>query len=187
MKQIFKKSGDGVARIIAVVALMGVICLFVFGFYGGLLGSTAQSLVASVKGKIGYSIATSGDSYKAVSSASPENIRIVAGVIRNTGDGWQFIENEKHGVYNCTGVSVNKDKGSINIEYSGIEAKKVISFTVSPDETFSSLGYTCGASVGLEHAEVYVHKSSSGLITEVNPDKIISESGNFWFIGVFEV
>ncbi len=187
MNKIFKKTGDGVARIIASVALVGVVCLLVFGFCGGLLGSAAQSISTIVKEKIGYSVINNEDSYKAVSSISPENICIVAGVIRNTGEGWQFIENEKHGVYNCTGVSVNEDKGSINIEYSGIKAKKVISFIVSPDETFSSLGYTCGASVGLDHAEVYVHKSTSGLITEVNPEKLTSDSGNFWFIGVFEV
>lgn len=83
--------------------------------------------------------------------------KIVAGVIRNSGDGWYFIVDENHQAdLNCISVSANEN-GQIVIDYSGINATKVISLIMAPDETFSSLGYMVGCSVGLNksYAEVY--------------------------------
>ena len=84
--------------------------------------------------------------------------KIVAGVIRNSGNGWEFIINNTHqGDLNCASVSTNEN-GEIVINYPDINAKKVISLLLATDETFASLGYIVGASVGTSSCNVKVYK-----------------------------
>ena len=85
--------------------------------------------------------------------------RVVAGCIRNSGNGWEFIVDENHQAdLNC--LSVGIQNGRLFIDYSGINAKKVISLLVAPDETFASLGYLVGASVGKTRAYIQVFKNT---------------------------
>lgn len=84
--------------------------------------------------------------------------RLVAGVIRNGGNGWEFIVDSGHqGDLNCASVSANSS-GQIVIDYSGIGAKKTISLLIAPDETFARAGYICGASVGSSASYVEIYK-----------------------------
>ena len=84
--------------------------------------------------------------------------RMIAGVIRNTGSGWEFITDANHaGDMNCVSVTANED-GQIRINYGGIHAKKVISLIVAPDETFASLGYTVGSSVAATYSLIEVYQ-----------------------------
>lgn len=77
------------------------------------------------------------------------NHRAIAGAIRNSGNGWEFIVDTNHQAdLNCVSVGVDQGTGKLNIDYSGINAKKVISLIVAPDETFANNGYMIGASVG---------------------------------------
>lgn len=87
----------------------------------------------------------------------PSNHRLIAGVIRNSGSGWEFIVNDKHqGDMNCINVGIDANDGRLFIDYSGIGAKKVISLLCAPDEAFAAAGYVMGASVGLEKAYLQI-------------------------------
>lgn len=84
--------------------------------------------------------------------------RIVAGVVRNSGNGWEFIIDANHqGDLNCLSVSAD-NTGRLVIDYSGINATKVISFMIQPDEAFANRGYICGSSVGKTAAYVDIYK-----------------------------
>lgn len=101
--------------------------------------------------------------------------RIVAGVIRNSGSGWEFIVNANHrGDLNCDEVGIYQADGRLYVDYSDIHVKKVISLICAPDETFASLGYLMGASVGLNAAYIQIYQygmsSVSGRVKFVNGD-----------------
>lgn len=88
-------------------------------------------------------------------STNYKKLHIIAGVLRNDGNGWVWIENDRHTQINGSTVSVDND-GYLKVEY-GFTAKKVVSLIVTPDETFSSL-YTCGASVRLDHCLIAINR-----------------------------
>lgn len=102
------------------------------------------------------------DVYKIVNRADiiglQSNHRMIAGVIRNSGSGWEFIINDRHqGDMNCVSVGISEVDGRLYVDYSGINAKKVIFAIFAPDEDFASRGFFIGASVGLDKAypEIY--------------------------------
>lgn len=108
--------------------------------------------------------------------------KVIAGVVRNSGDGWEFIINERHqGDLNCVDVSTDEN-GYIVVDYSAIGAKKVVSLLVAPDETFASLGYIVGASVGLGlcriKVEQYFTNCVGGHINADNNGNFTIDSGN---------
>ena len=87
------------------------------------------------------------------------NHRLVAGVIRNAGTGWEFIVNDRHqGDMNCLSVGIDGTDGRLYVDYSGINAKKVISLIAAPDEAFANAGYVMGASVGLDKAYIQIYQ-----------------------------
>ena len=105
--------------------------------------------------------------------------RMVAGVIRNTGSGWEFIVNDRHqGDMNCVDVGIDENDGRLYVDYSGINVKKVISYICAPDEAFANDGYIMGASVGLDAAYIQIYQyrmsSVSARITFQNSDGTIS-------------
>jgi hypothetical protein len=73
------------------------------------------------------------------------DVRVVAGVIRNSGAGWQLIGDATHKAMNVD--SVTSSGSFITIGYPSINGKKVVSFVITPDETFQAEGYQIGASV----------------------------------------
>jgi hypothetical protein len=86
-----------------------------------------SQMVESVKGEAGKSVQT------------------LAGVIRNSGSGWFYIDDTGHNRVNMSTVVVQN--GSIRVEHTSL-AKKVGSLIAAPDETFAKEGMICGASVG---------------------------------------
>ena len=76
-----------------------------------------------------------------------KKLKIIAGVIRNSGNGWEYINDSGHEPLNLTSVSVDAN-GKIEIDY-GFTASKVLSLVATPDETFAGL-YSIGGSVGLD-------------------------------------
>lgn len=93
-----------------------------------------------------------------------KKVKIIAGVIRNSGEGWEFIDNNGHEPLNLTSVSVDEN-GYIVINY-GFTASKVLSLVVCPDEAFAGQ-YTCGASVGLNNSVIKIYslpKSIGGMV-----------------------
>lgn len=78
-------------------------------------------------------------------SAPTKNIKMLTGIIRNSGSGWGFINDSDHEPLNMSSVEVN-ESGQIVVNY-GFTAKKVLSLIATPDETFAQK-YTIGGSVG---------------------------------------
>ena len=74
-----------------------------------------------------------------------KTVQTLAGVIRNTGAGWFYIDDEGHNRINMSAVSVQN--GSIRVEHTG-DATKVGALVATPDETFGKEGMIVGASVG---------------------------------------
>lgn len=90
--------------------------------------------------------------------------RMVAGVIRNSGDGWEFIVDNNHkGDLNCVSVGIANNDGRLYVDYSGINVQKVISCMFTPDEEFAKQGYVMGASVGktASYIQIYQYRMSS--------------------------
>lgn len=83
-----------------------------------------------------------------------KNVKIIAGVIRNSGTGWRLIDDANHQPINIDSVSVDS-ANNIVINY-GFTASKVLSLVVTPDDTFAK-SYTCGASVGLSTATIALY------------------------------
>ena len=82
-------------------------------------------------------------------SESGRKIKTVAGVIRNDGTGWKFIESANgtanHEKLNLLSVTADATQITVNFNFT---AKNVLSFVATPDETFAQKGYFCGPSVG---------------------------------------
>jgi hypothetical protein len=81
--------------------------------------------------------------------------KILAGVIRNKGTGWSYIEDVGHAPINMNAVSVNSN-GSIRVDHTP-DAIKVGTLVATPDETFSNDGLICGASVGMTYSLIDLH------------------------------
>lgn len=161
---------------------IGMVSLCVLGVSDGWVKRGFKNIIIDIKGE-----ESSYPFYYASSDVSDTDICIVAGVLRNTGDGWKLIEDKSHSSLNCNSVYIIDSAEFVTVDYSGIDAKSVISFVVTPDETFTEQGYSCGASVGLEYSNIYFYKNSNGINENFDANKLVSETGNFWFIGVFEV
>lgn len=91
-------------------------------------------------------------------AASGNQYRIIAGAIRKTNGVWGLIHDEGHTPSGITSVA---DRGNdLRIHY-GFTAKKVGSLIVAADESYNVLGYSFGASVGLDGATIKIHNSTS--------------------------
>lgn len=77
---------------------------------------------------------------------SNRRLQIIAGSVRNTGDGWKWISDPAHTPVGVT-PTVSVSGLTVRIDY-GFTAKRVVSLIASPDETFASMGITVGGSVG---------------------------------------
>src|SRR5699024_4985857 len=93
----------------------------------------------------------------ALSDISEEGrkIKIVTGILRNTGEGWDFITDAYHNRINST--VVESDDSGITLNY-GFTAKKILSFVATPDETLAHAGFFVGASVGTTKAIIEMSK-----------------------------
>lgn len=167
---------------IAIVSFLCVIGLLFLGICNGWVVDSVKSVIYNHRQDI-----AAQTYYTAVSEVNDKNIRLVAGVIRNSGDGWQLIEDKNHSSLNCDSVYIVDDGKCVTVDYSELNVKKVVSFVVCPDETFASLGYTCGASAGTDYTNIYIYENSEGVVLNIEPSLVVSETGNFWFIGVFEI
>lgn len=87
--------------------------------------------------------------YNLVNGDKGKKYRILAGVLRNDGTGWKWINDASHTMAGFTADPVVRVDGyNLDIDY-GFTASKVLTFIAAPDETFQVYGYRFGASVGL--------------------------------------
>lgn len=79
-------------------------------------------------------------------------VKIVACVLRCDEFGnWNIINDSMHGSINVD--SVSQDSQYIHVSYTGLQAKKVITFIAAPDEAWAGK-YSFGASVGTATASI---------------------------------
>lgn len=111
--------------------------------------------------------------------AGIKEVILVAGVIRNTGAGFFFVNDSDHAPLNLE-LTIETTATEVTIHFSFV-ASKVGSLVVTPDETYAVQGIFCGSSVDLDKARI-TFANSGGL---VNPNSLTSGLGNFWIQGLF--
>lgn len=107
----------------------------------------------------------------------------VACVIRRAGgQPWSAIDDGGH---TPVGIrSIVETENAVRVYYD-FTAGTIYSFSASVDETMAALGYSVGASVGLEYADVYIYRIESGIVVPVDPRTIDESRGNIWIFGYF--
>lgn len=100
----------------------------------------------------------------------------VSGTIKPNGTGgWYVLDDAAHtpeGGLTVTSVTST----AINVSFD--EGAEIYTFVVGPDETLAALGWTAGASVGLDTAVIYLGKSTG----QINPTQVSNTSANLWVI-----
>lgn len=112
--------------------------------------NTGGTIDLSYKADVAY---VNDKMIEALKGETGKNLKIVAGVIRNSGSGWQQIIESNHGPINVE--SVTNDQYNIVINYP-FTAKNVISFVACPDEAMIQDGIMVGSSVGIDSAKIYL-------------------------------
>lgn len=104
----------------------------------------------------------------------------VAGTIRNTGSGWDVLDDSTHESIGVASVSEDTSKITITFDFT---ATKVVSFVATPDETYTGSDISSiGASVAVTYAELYLTNAAG---SAVDPTSLTNGSGNIWFQGLF--
>jgi len=113
-----------------------------------------------------------------VQGASGRAYQVIAGVLRNSGSGWAFLNDSGHQPTNITSVSANSTAITINYGFTGT---KVAALLVTPDETFAQDGYFAGASVGLSSSTIKLARMGQSV------SDYVSYNGTTWtsLAGVF--
>jgi len=143
--------------------------------------SNGTVCICSKAGTTNYTIYISKSAYNASginASTEGKKVAFVAGVIRNSGNGWEYINDSGHNPMNLSSVTVNQN-GQIVINY-GFTASKVLSLVATPDETFAR-SYIIGGSVGLDSTlfNVYSLPINYGGLTTVANNAVTVTNSNF--------
>lgn len=108
---------------------------------------------------------------------SGKNYRLVSGVLRNSGSGWDWINDTGHAPSGFGAVT--QDSGKIMIAHA-VSGLKVSSLQITPDETYAARGLRCGASVGIDSSNVYLYTGNPFTIGDrvyYNGTTWVSENG----------
>lgn len=108
-----------------------------------------------------------------------EGYSAIAGVIRNSGEGWGLVQDQGHETLGIESVSEDDEK--ISIFYS--DKSKVNALSATVDETMASEGYTVGASVGLNVTHLTIYDKEQNV---VDPSEYSNDKGNIWIQGIFK-
>lgn len=91
---------------------------------------------------------------------------VVAGVIRNYNDGagWVLITDGFHPPIGITSVDSLTDTGLIRVNYTNLKvgggnAGRTVTLIAQPDETLAKAGFTCGASVSPDFANIQLQQA----------------------------
>jgi hypothetical protein len=116
---------------------------------------------------------------KATAVTAPVGLEVVLGVLRNTGTGWEVLDDAGHTPLNIDSVSTSATH--ITVNYASMGVTDVGSFTVVPDDALASFGFFAGASVGLEQATITLSQSGATYADYVHYDGTnwISANGVF--------
>lgn len=138
--------------------------------------------LAAPVGSIAYPENGSGSFYKfgaADTNWIRQSNKIVAGVLRNIGDGWFVITSGGHTPINID--SVTNNTSVITVDYTSLGVSSVVSFIAVPDEDFNGT-YQFGSSVGLTATTINISKPIvdrlSALITHTGGGTFTSNNGS---------
>lgn len=107
----------------------------------------------------------------------------VSGTIRWTSPTtWATVDDTAHRSTGIAAVVLYPDH--LRVDYT-FTATTVSSLQVTPDEAFTSAGVRFGASVGLDHADIYAYMPAYGT-TPVNPALLTKAGANVWLTGLFD-
>ena len=107
-----------------------------------------------------------------LAAASGNRYRVVAGALRKTSGTWALIDDTGH---TPSGITSVVDRGNdLRIHY-GFTAQKVVSLVVTADESYNILGYSFGASVGLDGTTIKITNSQ-----QVNAGGYLAYNGKEW-------
>lgn len=81
--------------------------------------------------------------------------RVVACVIRNTGTGFEILDDAGHTPIGVASVTTAADGLSVDVNYN-FTGTEVASLVATVDETLAVHGYQVGASVAVDHATLFV-------------------------------
>ncbi len=92
-----------------------------------------------------------------IKTAVNRSVTSVFGVIRKStkDESWEIITDNTHQNLNIKNIEVVGNALRINFDFPG---NKVGTFSVTNDEYMSSIGYTAGASVGVNYCDIYFYK-----------------------------
>jgi len=110
---------------------------------------------------------------------------VVAGVIRNDGDGWAVIDDQTHTPINI--AFVESDARGIVVGFS-FDASDIHTFIVGSDEALSLAGVFSGASVNTDRARISISRDSVIGAVRTSPlwiDSARFPFSNFWIYGLF--
>lgn len=93
-------------------------------------------------------------------NTSNKNMAVITAILRNSGTGWEILDDSDHEPVNVSSVEVTSG-GSLKLNYS-ITAKNVLSLIIAPDETFAK-DYFIGGSVGLTDATFNIFKNGHNI------------------------
>lgn len=139
------------------IALLTSVLVFAAGSY--LMGDFENKKIANV---------AMGDEYS-----------VVAGVIRNEGNGWSLIQDNNHETIGIKEITQDQEK--VIVSYN--DKEKVNSIAVTVDETMAAEGYSVGASVGVSETWIFIYDKDGN---KINPSDYENSTGNIWIQGIFK-
>ncbi|MFB7739562.1 hypothetical protein ACFC08_35485 [Streptomyces sp. NPDC056112] len=148
------RSINGMDRIVDLTAAgLGAVPISMIGAPGGIPGLDESGTVL---------LSQLPDTRVIVGDGS-RRYRLLSTTIRNTGSGWQMINDSAHQPSGITAVAALSDR--IELQHA-VGATKVSSLQVTPDETFAASGLRVGASVGLDTSTLFLYDQSPDFITD---------------------
>lgn len=119
----------------------------------------AEAIINQVRGQIRNRAPANIREALGLAAATPgTSTRIVAGTIRNTGSGFELLNDAGHVPTGISSVTTNSTAITLGL---GFTASKVLSLIAAPDETFAQAGYVFGPSVGLSSIDIYASRPSA--------------------------
>ena len=106
----------------------------------------------------------------------PADLETLAGVIRNTGSGFELLDDAGHTPINL--ASVTQTSTYIRVYYTD-PIDQVGAVVIGSDETMADYHVECGASVGLEYLVIKCFRDGALL----NPANMTWTNSNLWILG----
>jgi hypothetical protein len=118
-----------------------------------------------------------------VTTEDGTRLAIIAGALRNTGTGWHVIDDTGHEPSGITGLIQQADH--LEVQHA-VGAVRVVSMTVTVDETYAGTGLRVGASAGKTLSRIYLYAGADGS-PAVDPATVCATNGNLWISGLLQL